>query len=411
MIHARRIGTARPENTQVRANWKIIRQHHDPATQGKRYGILDVQEESDVAQQQFPVTNEHVRIFGRTLRIRDALWLGWSGSGIEFTTDASEVTVEITAVSATGLMADAAYLGIILDDNEAEMTRIRIERGEHSYTVLSNFELRRHTVRLVKLTEARNDKVGLLSLTADTPLVPTKEPVRRLLFIGDSITAGYGVDCKDPMYYNGLTTSVENVTMAYSWRTARALGADCHVIAWSGNGIISHYIDPDTDLPVTEDLMPSLYPYVDRSTEEIVRIYLSARGESRDLHNLTVFDPESYIPDTIVTYLGTNDATFTREIPVREQYFTDRYVQLLNALRKDYPNARRIVLYGTMERSLSEACAHAAALTESDYLELPMMDPQTEGMGAIMHPSAITHQRIADILVQNIEAADALRAH
>lgn len=61
-----------------------------------------------------------------------------------------------------------------------------------------------------------------------------------------------------------------------------------------------------------------------------------------------------------------------------------------------------------MEQSLAEACAHAAALTESDYLALPIMDPATEGIGAVMHPSAVTQQRIADILVQNIQAADAL---
>lgn len=362
-----------------------------------------------MAQQQYPVTSEHVRILGRTIRIDDALWLGWSGSGIEFTTDASEVSMEILAVTPTGAPSDYAYLGIILDGDEEHMTRVRIERGQHSYTVLSNFALRRHTVLLVKLSEARHDKVGLVSITADTPLVPTRAADRRMLFIGDSITAGYGVDCEDPFHYDGMTTAAENVTRAYAWRTARALGADCQIIAWSGNGIISQYIDPDTDLPVTEDLIPTLYPYTDRSTEQIVKIHMSAHGRMQDLQALTVYDPHEFVPDTVVTYLGTNDATFTKGIAARERYFTERYVQLLKALGADYPGARRIVLYGTMEQSLAEACAYAARLTDSDYLALPPMDPATEGMGAVMHPSAIAQQRIADILVQNIQVADALR--
>lgn len=362
-----------------------------------------------MAQQQYPVTSEHVRILGRTIRIGDALWLGWSGSGIEFTTDASEVTIEILGVTPTGAEADYAYLGIIHDDDVDNLQRIRVERGQHTYTVLSNFELRRHKIEIIKLSEARNDKVGLLQITADTPLVPTRQPDRRMLFIGDSITAGYGIDCDDPAHYNGLTTAAENVTKAYSWRTARALNADYQIIAWSGNGIISQYIDPDTDLPVTEDLIPTLYPYTDRATEQIVKIYMTAHGNRQNLTDLTVYDPRSFVPDTIVTFLGTNDATFTQGIPARERYYTERYAQFLKALRVDYPQARRIVLYGTMENSLSDACAYAAQLTGSDYLALPPMDPDTEGIGAVMHPSAMTQQRIADILTRNIQAADLLR--
>lgn len=362
-----------------------------------------------MAEEQFPVTTEHVRILGRTLRIGGALWLGWSGSGIEFTTDASLVTIRIQAITPTGAPSDVAYLGLILDGDEQSMQRIKVERGEHTYTLLSNFALRRHTVQLIKLSEARNDKVGLLSITADTPLVPTRESDRRILFIGDSITAGYGIDCEDPAHYDGLTTAAENVVKAYAWQTARALGAACHIIAWSGSGIISQYIDQDSDLPVTEDLIPALYPYTDRSTEEIVKIYLSAHGKGENPRQHTVFDPQTFVPDTIVTYLGTNDASFTRGIPSRERYFTERYTQLLKALRADYPNARRVVLYGTMEQSLSESCAMAAHLTESDYLELPLMDPETEGIGAAMHPSAMTQQRIAQILTRNIETTDLLR--
>lgn len=362
-----------------------------------------------MAQQQYPVTNEHVRILGRTLRIDNALWLGWSGSGIEFTSDAQEVTIEIMAITPTGAPEDYAYLGLIIDDDVDHLQRIRLERGQHTYTLLSNFALRRHKIQLIKLSEARNDKVGLISLTADTPLVPTRQPQRRILFVGDSITAGYGVDCADPAHYDGLTTAVENVTKAYSWLTARALGADCQIIAWSGNGVISHYIDPDTDLPITEDLIPALYPYTDRATEQIVKIYMTAHGNRQNLTDLTVYDPHTFVPDTIVTFLGTNDATFTKGIPARERYYTERYTQFLKALRADYPNARCVVLYGTMEESLKEACAYAARLSGADYLELPPMNPETEGVGAVMHPSLITHQHIADILVQNIQVADALR--
>lgn len=355
-----------------------------------------------MAVQQYPMTAEYVRILGRTLRIDGMLWLGWSASGIAFTTQAAEAAVDILAVTATGDAADYAYLGVIVDGDDAHLRRIRIERGRHSYPILSDGAPGTHRIELIKLSEARNDKIGLVSVTADAPITPAETPAGRILFIGDSMSAGYGIDCADPAHYDGLTTAAENVTRAYSWLTARALGADVQIIAWSGNGIISQTIDPDTDLPVTEDLMPALYPYVDRTTEEIVKIYLSAHGRSENLRELTVFDPRDFVPDVIVTYLGTNDASFTKGIPAREQHFMERYVELQRALQADYPDATRIVLYGSMEQSLALMCEMAAHVTDADYLQLPPIDPATEGTGAGMHPSAIGHRNIAARLTARI---------
>ena len=52
-----------------------------------------------------------------------------------------------------------------------------------------------HTVRVVKITEAGMSYVGLASISLDGELLPPEEDNRtKALFIGDSITCGYGIE-------------------------------------------------------------------------------------------------------------------------------------------------------------------------------------------------------------------------
>ena len=61
----------------------------------------------------------------------------------------------------------------------------------------------------------------------------------KIEFIGDSITAGYGVD--DEVKEHGFSTATEDVTKTYAYKTAAALQADYSIVAYSGHGIISGY--------------------------------------------------------------------------------------------------------------------------------------------------------------------------
>ncbi len=63
---------------------------------------------------------------------------------------------------------------------------------------------------------------------------PPEPRQRRLLFIGDSITAGYGVLCNDSV--GPFSPETESAFHAYAAVAARALEADAHVIAYSGKG-------------------------------------------------------------------------------------------------------------------------------------------------------------------------------
>ncbi len=158
----------------------------------------------------YAVTGMNVRIIGRVLRIAHTTWLGWSGSGIAFKTSASEVTADLVSITNSGSYADYAYLGLVLNDDIEHMQKIRVDRGTHTIELLHNPELHETKVQLLKLSESRNDKIGIAMIHADSPILPTRAKERKILFIGDSVTAGYGVDIEDDGAYS-FSTRDENV--------------------------------------------------------------------------------------------------------------------------------------------------------------------------------------------------------
>ena len=361
-----------------------------------------------MAEQKYDLTPENVRILGRCLNLAGGLWPGTPGSGVEFWTDASRVRADILGISQTKRREDFSYLGVFLDDEDRPYRRLMIRTEMHTVDILRNPEWAMHKVRIVKLTEAQYDKLCLSVLTADGAITPTRPPKRRILFVGDSITAGYGLGLdhapsEDPQAY-AFTTEDEDISRSYAWLTARTLQAQGQFFAWSGNGVISQWIPPETETPYTENLLPALYPYVDKTTETFAKIYLKAKGwrEPAGSYFLTKYDPKSFPADVLVFALGTNDASFTRGIPTREQHFMNRYTEFIRDVRAQYPAAPAIVIYGMMETSLMEACREAASFAGADFLPLPLMNPMQDGIGGGGHPGPATHRLWAEILVSRI---------
>ena len=89
--------------------------------------------------------------------------------------------------------------------------------------------------------------VGLRSEVYPVAPPPYGGP-RRLLFIGDSLTAGYG-----SLGHKPCASLPTNQDYAVTWgaRTCTALGAECHTLAWSGRGLVRNYVpgeEPSTHM-------------------------------------------------------------------------------------------------------------------------------------------------------------------
>lgn len=197
-----------------------------------------------------------VRRLGLTYAEKFGLRLAWSASGIEFLTNSSSVSVIMHARSSSS--REDAYVAVFFNDETEPRYKLRLHKGENIYPLLQSEKAQFVKIRLVKLTEEQYGNVWIKSLASDGPLWRSEAAKRNLLFIGDSISAGYGVNGRDGDLFQ---TQTEDVTKAYAYKAAQLLNADYTIIAYSGNGVLSHWLSETANEPITQALMPDIFPY------------------------------------------------------------------------------------------------------------------------------------------------------
>ncbi|MFI5908062.1 GDSL-type esterase/lipase family protein [Dactylosporangium sp. NPDC051541] len=185
--------------------------------------------------------------------------------------------------------------------------------GNTTYWVtgLSNAE---HTVRVAKRTEspwAAGEFGGFVAAAGGAILGKPAARSRQIEFIGDSWTAGYGNmstsrDCSS----NGGLTRNSNADAAFPALTAKDLGADYQVQAWSGLGMVRNYGGQNTGTLFTN--------YYDTDLQA--------------LYNSTTWpNPGTWKPQVVVVGLGIND--FSTALTSGEKWAT------IDALAADYRTA------------------------------------------------------------------------
>jgi lysophospholipase L1-like esterase len=336
---------------------------------------------------EFNADERYVRVLGRTL-FRDGIrYLGYSCSAIEFTFTGSRA--EAVLWSNLSLFEEhlKAWVAIFINDEETPSKRFRLDREMDTYLLYESKEAKTTKIRLVKFSEAAFGKVGIVKLLIDSkiPPQPTVKRNRKLEFIGDSITCGYGNE--GLWMIDNFNTTQENPWEAYAARTARALEADYHLVCWSGIGIISNWTDKE--VPNEEILMPVLYPFTDRSTE------LALVSEATEL-----WDNDQFVPDCIVINLGTNDNSYTKGISERVAVFEEKYYEFIKTVRRKNPTSIILCTLGAMGPELCEA-VHGQVrrvVAEGDKRLYSMsfeVQKAEDGIGADWHPSKLTHEKMA----------------
>ena len=182
---------------------------------------------------------------------------------------------------------------------------------------------------------------------------------------------------------------------------AQELNAEYQIVAWNGKGVISAYIGEERDEPDPQWRLPFLYDYTDGGSEKDYY-----KKEEKDWEK---WDHQSYQADIVTVYLGTNDASYTREIPQRDQEFIDAYKLFLGRIHQTQPQAAILCMLGTMDQRLCPATKRAVEEyaknhkeVQIEYLELPAQSEE-DGLGTFWHPTAITHRKVADKVVAKIK--------
>jgi lysophospholipase L1-like esterase len=340
----------------------------------------------------FPANSPEIRFQGRTAVNSDgSVSFDWSGVYCEFAFTGDYCAVrgsdDPRCLNRFNLFVDGVQTAVV---NFSTDSTVVLFAGVASGPGASGAPGRSsHQIRLQKRTEGSQ---GIFTLKKI--ILPEGErleksataPDRRILFIGNSLTCGYGVEAKsNKEHFNNLT---ENCNLSYACDLARYFNADYELISHSGIGAARNYGDKRR---VSKKAMP----------EAFARTF-DSKGDSAPWD----FGKDPFRPDIVVIYLGTNDFS-TKPWPNYKDFST-RYFNIVRQVRAAYGDVpilcvstylidpaldytRRIVESG------SASNLHLAAILPG-YCDL-----DTE-YGADGHPNIIGQQKTAMLLAPYISS-------
>lgn len=285
----------------------------------------------------------------------------------------------------------------------------------------------RHTLAITKLSEARTGGAWLenVSLDAggrflDPPPTPGARTGRRILFIGDSYTAGMG-NTGPPNCRRFDIARFTDGLQAYGPLAAKKYGADYQVIAWSGAGL-NHY----------RQLGEQQWPEALRRAASPRMRDLVRASDALDPLSGSTYNLSSWVPQVIVMAAGTNDFQGYRlledhhvrpdpfALPTLQQW-GDEYVAFTRELRAAFPEAPIIHLVWPLEVQLVGVKTLPQTAIYLQYMARAFTRVQQAGLGnmhflqldgdavntsafCMAHPDAGTHRDVARQLAEFIDS-------
>ena len=319
---------------------------------------------------------ENVKIMGRYYQKNDITWVVHSGSAVEFY--ATGNSAQVVIAGGNSIYNDERYrprFGVYVDDKLVE-DKI-MDQLEHTVELFKGTTEKTVKVKVMLLSEANNGGVGVKSINInscnETPIKPVEKKKLRIEFIGDSITAGYGVEA--PNQYENFKTSTENFSMSYAYLAAKKLDADYSIVCYSGHGIISGYSTGDKN---PDQVVPDVYTKISKNEEY--------PGE---------WDFENNQNDVIFINLGTNDLNYVSKEPAtRNDEFIQEYVNFLTLIREKNPQSYIVCTVGIMGGGdeIYPLIEKAVELVGDKKISSYKSQTQNmnDGLGADWHPSKIT---------------------
>lgn len=345
--------------------------------------------------QVFKATEQYVKILGRTHYYNEVLWLALSGGGVEFSFYGKQAEITIKGDSIASSDTNLTRIGISV--NGKRVIDDQVNQPLKTYTVFKSETEQNVTVTVIKLSEAAMSTVGIQEIVVDAAGVikPTPDNSRKIEFIGDSITCGYGID--DEHELHSFSTATEDITKSYAYITAQQLQADYSMVSYSGYGIITGYTE--TGHKLTTHLLPDYYEKVGKSEGKFDDVLLP-----QDIR----WDFNTFVPDLIVINLGTNDDSYTKDDTDKQTEYAEEYVRFLTLVRRNNPCAPILCTLGMMGGRLypfvETAVSEFKQKTGDTNITAMKFDEQlaADGYAADFHPSKATQLKAANTLTAHI---------
>ncbi len=336
-------------------------------------------------------SDPNIRYIGRWSKAApDQPRCAWSATGIALRFEGTSLTL-LLKDSASGTPnkvkgVNGNYFSVVVD--RTKPSALELLPGQTEYAVAKDLKPGKHTVTIAKRTEAGTGPVTFLGVVLEDGaklLAPPKAPRRRVEFIGDSITCGYGIEGANEK--ENYCSATEDATAAYGYLTAQLLGAEYSGISASGWGAYRAY-GGEFDAVLGRVWDRTL---IDEAS--------------------STWDFKRWQPDAVVINLGTND--FAKGVP-DEKLFVGAYTALVNRILAAYPKAHLFCTVGPMvSDSWPKDAKHLTTLrryvktvvdAHPDRLHfVGFPGPKAgEGYGSDWHPSAKTQRRMATQLAKEI---------
>ena len=208
------------------------------------------------------------KALGRVVPLGSGLAIDHTASGFAFNFDGmGDVALNITADKAT-------VVGRISVTVDGETKSLEVPQGTSTIVIAPKLKDGKHEVSVINESGiAVPMVVNTVTFNGKLTEAPA-EKAAYIEFIGDSITAGYGLY---PDYVSGVEDH-HNGTLSYAYRTTQKLGADYAIFARSGMAIA--FADGGTNIfenryPYASYVRNTTDPYVPARTPDLVVINLA----------------------------------------------------------------------------------------------------------------------------------------
>ena len=310
--------------------------------------------------------NSLIKIHGRTV-YESGLYLSWSNSGVEFNFCGNRLVFDFGDYEAE----QPVYVKTFTEKGEQRFCL----SGTSPKVILDFDEDKEHTVKLLRISAGDVPLILKgIKIYGEKPefLNPPADKKLKLEFVGDSITAGYGVlaSADRDVYY----TCEEDSTKTYAYMTAQLLDAQIRTEAYSGQGV-----------------------YRNCGGEEG---YQFKRIFDMAIRVRDGYDHSQWVPDVLVLNCGTNDVPGGTDFETmyKEADF------LIDKAREVYPYTKIIWTYGMMNEKFHDTFERVVSDKNKQgdmnvyYLPLEIITAEKDEKGAVGHPNVNASVRVSEKL-------------
>ncbi|MBN1759357.1 MAG: hypothetical protein JW863_13605 [Chitinispirillaceae bacterium] len=323
-----------------------------------------------------PANNQNINYFGRfDMSTPEAPRVSWSGAIIEASFPGPVIGMKMEHqnswydIEIDGLIEKVVSCG-----------------SETQFIFFDDLSDDLHTVRIILRSEnhyAAGTFSGLYLAAGKELAAPPATPSRSIEFIGDSYTAGYGVESTGRSCSSEQLNQYTNANKTFAALVTRAFHAQSIILGWSGAGVVRNYGAAGK-----------------RSEDPYPTYYNTTLG---DVWDSPEWDFSSFIPDLVVINLGTNDYS-TEPVPDDSMYIGD-YHKFIARILGNYPDASILCIStgdANFQKNAQKVVAEETGTLGHPKVYFASYPSSLNLNGCDWHPDIADNQKVAKVLIDTI---------